>query len=91
MKTDWNRVAIVAAQGLVVVVLAGLVSAGHNSGITDGLLAVCGSISGIVAYQLVKRGGMAALIAPWPTMTAAGGNARGTSALGLILPRVDVW
>lgn len=56
MKTDWNRVAIVAAQGLVVVVLAGLVSAGHNSGITDGLLAVCGSIAGIGAYQLVKKG-----------------------------------
>lgn len=54
--TDWNRIAIVAAQSLVVVVLAGLVAGGHDSTITDGLLALCGSIAGIGAYQLVKRG-----------------------------------
>lgn len=52
---DWNRGALLAAQCLVVVVLAGLVSAGHDSAITDALLALCGSIAGIGAWQVVKR------------------------------------
>lgn len=53
---DWNRLSIVAAQSLAVVVLAGLVSAGHDSTITDSLIAICGSLAGIGAYQLVKKG-----------------------------------
>lgn len=52
---DWNRIALMASQCLVVVVLAGLVAGGHDSTITDALLATCGSVAGIGLYQAVKR------------------------------------
>lgn len=51
---DWNRAVLLAAQCVVVVVLGVCVAAGHNSAITDGLLAVCGSIAGVGLFQAVK-------------------------------------
>lgn len=54
MKFDWNRCLIVGAQLVVLIVLAVLVCLGHNSSVTDALMAVAGSIVGIGAYQAVK-------------------------------------
>lgn len=51
---DWNRAALLAAQCVVMAVLGGCVIAGHDSAITDGLLAVSASIVGTGAYQTVK-------------------------------------
>lgn len=52
---DWNRLVLVGAQCVVVIVLGVCVAAGHNSSITDGLLAVSGSIAGVGLFQVVKR------------------------------------
>ncbi len=52
---DWNKLVFTIGQGLVVVVLGVLVALGHNSGISDGLLAVCGSLAGIGIYQTVVQ------------------------------------
>jgi len=43
---DWNKTALLAAQCVVVIVLGVCVAMGHNSTITDGLMAVSGSIVG---------------------------------------------
>ena len=51
---DWNRFAVLAAQCVVVVVLGVCVGLGHNSVITDALLAVSGSIAGVGVFQTVK-------------------------------------
>lgn len=47
--------AMLLLQGLVVVVLGGCVMAGHNSAITDGLMAICGSVAGIGVYRQLKK------------------------------------
>jgi len=51
---DWNKLAILGSQCVVVVVLGVCVAMGHNSYITDGLLAVCGSLAGVGLYSSVK-------------------------------------
>jgi len=51
---DWNKLAILGAQCVVVVVLGVCVACGHNSAITDGLLAVSGSLVGTGLYAQVK-------------------------------------
>lgn len=48
---DWNKCVIIGSQVVVVVVLGVLVGLGHNSAVTDGLLAVCGSVAGIGVYK----------------------------------------
>lgn len=46
MKVDWNR-AIVLGSGCVVVVVLGIcVAMGHDSAVTDGLLAASGLVLG---------------------------------------------
>lgn len=56
---DWNKLVFTAGQAVVVVVLGVLVGTGHNSAVTDGLLAVCGSLAGVGIFQQViaRRGG----------------------------------
>lgn len=51
---DWNRGALLLAQVVVAIVLGACVVAGHDSVITDALLAVCGSVAGVGAYQTFK-------------------------------------
>ena len=51
---DWNRFALLGAQVVVVVVLGVCVALGHNSAVTDGLLAVSGSLAGTGAFQAIK-------------------------------------
>lgn len=51
---DWNKLVIVGSQCVVVVVLGVCVAMGHDSYITDGLLAVCGSLAGMGLYSQVK-------------------------------------
>jgi len=52
---DWNRGALLMAQCVVVVVLGACVALGHDSVITDALLAVAGSIAGVGLFQVVKK------------------------------------
>jgi hypothetical protein len=51
---DWNKLVIVGSQCVVVIVLGVCVAAGHNSYITDALLAVSGSLAGVGLYSQVK-------------------------------------
>jgi len=51
MRTE---LALIIAQVAVVIVLGVCVSLGHNSAITDALMAVCGSVAGTGAYSQVK-------------------------------------
>jgi len=51
---DWNRFTLLGAQVVVVVVLGVCVALGHDSAVTDGLLAVSGSIAGVGLFQSVK-------------------------------------
>lgn len=51
MRTE---LALIGAQVVVVVVLGVCVALGHNSYITDGLMAICGSIAGTGVYTQVK-------------------------------------
>lgn len=44
---DWNKAIVLGAQCVVVIVLGACVIAGHNSVVTDGLLAVSGSVAGV--------------------------------------------
>lgn len=46
---------VLGGQIVVVVVLGILVALGHNSYITDGLLAVCGSIAGVGLYKTFTK------------------------------------
>jgi hypothetical protein len=52
---DWNKCAVLMAQCVVVVVLGVCVALGHNSAVTDGLLAVSGSVAGIGVIQAVSK------------------------------------
>lgn len=52
---DWNKAMVLGAQCVVVVVLGICVALGHNSAVTDGLLAVSGSIAGIGVIQAVAK------------------------------------
>jgi hypothetical protein len=51
---DWNRLVIMGAQCVVVVVLGICVAMGHDSAIQDALLAISGSIAGTGLYSSVK-------------------------------------
>ena len=51
---DWNKLAILGSQCVVVVVLGVCVACGHDSYITDALLAVSGSLAGTGLYAQVK-------------------------------------
>lgn len=48
---DWNKLVFTAGQAVVVVVLGVLVGLGHNSAISEGLVAICGSMAGVGVYQ----------------------------------------
>lgn len=52
---DWNRLVLLGAQSVVVVVLGVCVALGHDSVITDALLAVSGSIAGVGLYSVVVK------------------------------------
>jgi len=52
---DWNKSVLIGAQVVVVVVLGVLVAVGRDSAISDGLLAVCGSLTGTALYKAVVR------------------------------------
>jgi len=53
---DWNKLVLIGAQVVVVVVLGVLVALGKDSAITDGLMVVSGSLAGTGVYQaLVKK------------------------------------
>lgn len=54
---DWNK-AVVMASGCVVVIILGIcVVAGHNSAVTDGLLAASGLVLGgqLISTKIVKK------------------------------------
>jgi len=53
---DWNKGILIIAQCVVVCVLGALVAVGKDSAITDGLLAVSGSLVGTsLASAVAKR------------------------------------
>lgn len=52
---DWNKFTVIGAQCVVVVVLGVCVALGHDSVITDALLAVSGSVAGIGLVQAVAK------------------------------------
>lgn len=52
---DWNRMVLLGAQCVVIVVLGICVMLGHNSVITDGLLAVSGSVTGAGLFAAIKK------------------------------------
>mgnify|MGYP006266572967 CR=1 FL=1 len=52
---DWNKCVLIGAQVVIVIVLGTLVALGHNNAVTDGLLAVSGSIAGIGVLQTVAK------------------------------------
>jgi len=52
---DWNKLVLIGAQAVVVVVLGVLVALGKDSAITDGLMVVCGSLTGTGVYQIVVK------------------------------------
>jgi exosome complex RNA-binding protein Rrp42 (RNase PH superfamily) len=51
---DWNKLVILASQCVVVIVLGVCVALGHDSVMTDALLAVSGSLAGTGLYAQVK-------------------------------------
>lgn len=52
---DWNKLVIIGGQVVVVVVLGILVAIGKDSTITDALLAVAGSVTGISVYRTIAK------------------------------------
>lgn len=50
---DWNRLVTLGSQIVVVIVLGVCVALGHNSAVTDGLIAVSGSVAGIGLYERI--------------------------------------
>lgn len=52
---DWNRCVTIGAQLVVLVTLAVLVGLGHNSYVTDALMAVAGSVAGVGLIQTVSK------------------------------------
>jgi len=52
---DWNRCVLLASQTVVVIVLGVLVALGKDSAITNALLIVAGSITGVNAYTTIKK------------------------------------
>jgi hypothetical protein len=52
---DWNRLGLIVAQVVVVVVLGILVAVGRDSAITDGLMVVSGALAGTGIYSAIKK------------------------------------
>lgn len=52
---DWNKAVVIGAQCVVVVVLGICVLFGHNSSVTDALLAISGSLAGTGVIQAVAK------------------------------------
>lgn len=52
---NWDKAFVMIGQLAVLAVLGSLVALGHNSGIHDGLMAVCGSVAGVGLYQAVRK------------------------------------
>lgn len=52
---DWNKALVIGAQCVVVIVLGVCVAMGHNSAVTDGLLAISGSVAGVGVLQAVAK------------------------------------
>lgn len=52
---DWNKCLLLIGQLGVLAVLGTLVALGKNSGVHDGLMAVCGCIAGVGVYSAVKK------------------------------------
>jgi hypothetical protein len=51
---DWNKAVIIGAQCVVFIGLVVCVSLGHDSAITDAMLAIAGSLAGTGIYSTVK-------------------------------------
>ena len=51
---DWNKLVLIGGQSVVAIILGACVIAGHNSVITDALLAVSASIAGAGLITTVK-------------------------------------
>jgi hypothetical protein len=54
MTVDWNKTVIIGAQCVVFIGLVVCVSLGHDSSITDGMLAITGSLAGTGLYSQFK-------------------------------------
>lgn len=52
---DWNKAVVIGSQCVVVLVLGALVAVGKDSYITDGLLAVSGSLVGCNILERVSK------------------------------------
>jgi hypothetical protein len=52
---DWNKATFLLAQTVTVIVLGVMVCLGHDSAVTDGLLAVVGSVAGVSVYETVRK------------------------------------
>lgn len=52
---NWERCLVLIGQIVAVAVLGSLVALGHDSAVTDGLLAACGVLVGTSLYSAVKR------------------------------------
>jgi hypothetical protein len=52
---SWDKFLVIMPQVVVVIVLGACVIAGHDSYITDGLLAVSGSLTGLSLYRTVVK------------------------------------
>ena len=52
---DWNKLVVLASQCVVVIVLGVCVIAGHDSVITDALLAVSGSLAGVGVIEAIAK------------------------------------
>lgn len=50
---DWTKCLVLIGQMVCVAVLGSLVALGHDSTITDGLLAITGSVAGVGVYQAI--------------------------------------
>jgi len=53
---DWNKLVVIGSQCVVLIVLGVLVGLGHDSVISDALLAVSGSLAGIGIYHTATKG-----------------------------------
>jgi hypothetical protein len=51
---DWNKAVIIGSQCVVFIGLTVCVGLGHNSAITDAMLAIAGSLAGTGLYSQVK-------------------------------------
>ena len=52
---DWNKALVLVVQLVVFITLAVLVALGHNSGVTDGMMALGGSLVGAGVLEKVAK------------------------------------